>query len=417
VHPLPYRTSSLPGVGGRIKQRPEDFVVEEIPLYAPSGEGTHVYFQVRKRGVPTNAVVNRIARYMGVRPRQIGVAGMKDAHAVTTQMMSLEHADAEKLGAYRDRQVEITGLWRHGNKLRPGHLAGNRFRIRVRDAGEQEGRAAQRILDALAAGVPNYFGRQRFGARGDTGLLGEAMVKDDLERFVSLFLGRPRDDDPPDIRAAREAFDAGQYDRALERWPRHYNDQRRALSAYRKKRRPGAALAAVDRRLRKLCVSAFQSAMFNEVLARRIETIDRLLEGDYAMKTDTGGLFVVEDVEAEQPRADQWEISPAGPVFGYRTSFAGGEPGRIEREVLAAHGVELGDFRRVGPLKVKGTRRPLRFALTDAQVRPGRDERGSFLEVSFTAPSGCYATTVLRELMKDDRPPPGASGVRPGSSR
>ena len=170
---LPYLTGDLPGIGGRIKERLEDFRVEEIPLYEASGEGTHVYFRIVKAGIPTPAAVDRIARHMGVRPHEIGLAGLKDARAIATQMLSLEHADTERLAALSDGQVRVTWTSRHTNKLRPGHLAGNRFSIRIRGAGAAELEPARRVLDVLCRrGVPNYFGRQRFGARGDTARLG-----------------------------------------------------------------------------------------------------------------------------------------------------------------------------------------------------------------------------------------------------
>ncbi|MCK4602945.1 MAG: tRNA pseudouridine(13) synthase TruD, partial [Phycisphaerae bacterium] len=210
----------------------------------------------------------------------------------------------------------------------------------------------------------------------------------------------PKESDPPDCFAARDAFDAGCYRRALDRWPRHYANERRALAAYKRKCRPAPALTAIDKRMRRLFVSAFQSAMFNEVLARRLETIDRVFVGDLACKTDTGGIFTVEDEQDEQVRAEKFEISPTGMIPGFRCHLAGGQPGQIERDVLVAHGVELEDFRRVGTLRVKGTRRPLRFKLDDCDLAAGSDERGEFLELSFTAGPGCYATAVLREIMK-----------------
>jgi len=413
---LPYLTSELPGTGGRIRQRAEDFRVEEVPLYTPCGEGTHVYFRVTKTGVPTPAAVARIARHMGAKSTDIGYAGLKDAHAVTTQMMSLEHANEERLARYRDPRVRVEVVGRHGNKLRPGHLAGNRFVLRIRGAGEAQLPAAQAVLDVLKRrGAPNYFGPQRFGARGDTADLGRALVKGELDEFVAILLGRPKEDDPPDCRAARDAFDNGFLARALDRWPRHHADRRRALAAYRKRRDPARAAAAVDKRMRRLYVSAFQSGIFNAVLARRIDTLDRVLDGDLAQKTDTGGVFEVEDARAEQPRADRFEISPTGPVPGYRSPLASGEPGRIEAEALAAEGVTDADFRRAGALKVKGTRRALRFRPVDAGLTAGRDDHGEYLQVVFTAPSGCYATVLLREVMKNaagpERNPPAAGDV------
>jgi len=399
----PYLTADMPGIGGRIKERLEDFRVEELALYEACGEGAHVYFRVVKSGVPTPVAVDRIARHMGVRPREIGVAGLKDARAITTQMMSLEHADAERLAAFTDKQVRIVWTGRHTNKLRPGHLAGNRFAIRIRGVGAGHLDAAQGILNVLVRrGVPSYFGPQRFGARFDTAALGQAMVTGDPDEFIAIFLGRASPDDPPDCKAARDAFDTGFHNRALRCWPRHYANERRALAAYKKKLDPAAALRAIDKRMRRLYVSAFQSAIFNDVLACRLATIDRVLVGDLARKGQTGGIFTVEDAEAEQPRADAFEISPTGPMVGYRSSLASGEPGRIERQMMAAHEVTQEDFRHVGPLKVKGTRRALRFALQAPVLSAGSDAHGQYVELAFTAPSGCYATAVLREIMKTD---------------
>ena len=414
VNALPYLTAGLPGIGGRVRDRLEDFQVEEVPLYPFSGRGTHAYFRVTKRGVPTPVALQRIARHMGVGPGHIGFAGMKDSQAVTRQWMSLEFASADQLARFRDKQVEVSDITFHGNKLRLGHLAGNRFRIRIRGVGEGALPAARAVLDILQRrGVPNFFGEQRFGRRGDTGTLGAAIIRGDLNEFVQVFLGRAAPGDPPECKAARDAFDAGYLDRALACWPRHFTDQRRALIAYRRTHNPSAALSAIDKRMKRLFVSAFQSEIFNQVLRGRMETIDRVMPGDLAQKTDSGGVFLVEDAPAEQPRAERFEISPTGPIPGTRCRLAEGEPGRIEHEALAAFGMGVEDFDRVGSLRLKGSRRPLRFPLQEASLAAGADAHGEYLELAFVAPSGCYATVVLRELMKAEAPAPEAAAEEP----
>ncbi|HOD81465.1 MAG: tRNA pseudouridine synthase D [Planctomycetes bacterium ADurb.Bin126] len=399
--PLAYLTADLPGIGGRIKDKVDDFLVEELPLYPLSGSGTHVYFKVRKAGLPTPAAVARIARHMGVRPDAIGVAGMKDAQAVTTQMMSLEHADLHRLRAFRDSQVQLSVEALHGNKLRAGLLAGNRFQVRIRGVGELQLEPARRILTVLERrGCPNYFGLQRFGARSDTGDLGRCLVRNDLEEFVRIFLGRSHPDDPPDCRSARDAFDAGFYQRAMDCWPRHFADQRKALAAYKRKHRPVQAVMAVDKRMKRLFVSAFQSELFNAVQQRRVQTLDRLLGGDLAQIHASGACFRVEDPVAEQSRSERFEISPTGPILGYRSSLAEGEAGTIEHAVLDEAGIAPDDFRHVGSLKIKGSRRPLRFRLENVELTAGEDARGPYLQLAFSAAAGCYATVALRELMK-----------------
>jgi tRNA pseudouridine13 synthase len=398
---LPYLTAAMPGIGGVIKASAEDFRVEEVPLYAASGQGDHVYIQIRKIGIPTPGAVERIAKHMGVPRTAVGFAGLKDAQAVTTQWLSIEHADERRLATFRDRQMKVLATTRHTNKLRPGHLAGNRFAVRIRQVDESALNDARAIAAVLTArGVPNYFGQQRFGLRGDTAALGRALIAEDAQEFVELFLGRPRDGDSVDCRNARAAFDAGDFDGARNAWPRHYADQRRALAAYRQKQRPGPAVGAVDKRLKRLFVSAFQSEIFNAVVARRIMEVDTLWPGDWAQKHDNGAVFQVMDVAAETKRLSAFEISPTGPIVGYRSKLADGHPGEIERGVLTAFGVTPEQFRIAGPLKVKGTRRALRFAPRGLAIESGSDEQGAFLEVRFDAPPGSYATVLLGELMK-----------------
>jgi len=400
---LPYLTGDLPGIGGRIKEHLGDFRVAEVPLYEPCGEGTHLYVRVTKAGITTPEAVSRLARHLGVRPHDIGLAGMKDARAISSQRMCVEHVDAAALASFRDPAMSVEVLGLHGNKLRPGHLKGNRFEIRIRGVSAENVPAARAVLDVLVRrGVPNYFGEQRFGARNDTAVLGECMVRNELDEFLAVFLGRPQPGDSPDCRAARDAFDAGQYARALKRWPWKYQNERKALSVYKKRGKAGAAMVAIDKRMKRLYVSAFQSRIFNEVLLRRIDTLDRMWVGDLAEKTENGAVFEVEDAEAEQLRADRFEISPTGPVVGYRSKLAGGEAGRIEAEVLQAHRVEPEDFHHVGSLRSKGTRRALRFALAEPELSAGDDEHGTYVQLCFTAPSGCYATVALREIMKRD---------------
>lgn len=406
---LPYLTADLPGIGGTIKQNTGDFCVEEIPLYPASGQGTHVYFTVRKRGIPTPAAVARIAQYMQVQPSEIGIAGLKDAQAVTTQQMSLEHADPKKLAAFRDRQIEILSTVRHTNKLRPGHLEANRFIIKVRHPAPDALDRAGAILEVLIRrGVPNYFGPQRFGLRNDTALLGRALVADDLDEFVAILFGRPIESDPKDCHAARVAFDKGDIKGALAAWPKHFAHPRRALSAYKNanaKRKNERAAYTVDKRMKRLYVSALQSAIFNDVLAARIETLDTVMPGDLAARNGGKAVFTVEEapeqLDIQLARAAAFEINPTGPIPGYRSSIATGEPGRIETDALAARNIKAEDFRHVGRMKVKGARRALRFKISNLDIATATDDIGSHLLLKFTAPSGCYATVLLDELTKN----------------
>ncbi len=403
---LPYLTTDLPGIGGRIKERVEDFRVDELPAMTPTGRGRYAHFRVIKKGLPTPIAVSRLARFLGVSPGDIGVAGMKDSQAVTSQWMSVDSSCTGRLERFRDAQIEIDEIIWHSERLRAGQLVGNRFAIRIRGVGRKQLADAHQVLDVLKRrGAPNFFGPQRFGNRGDTGRLGAAMVRGDLAEFVALFLGKPLDGEEPDIQAARKAFDLGQYDRAIGQWPRHFVDQRKALAAYKRRQNPVSALAAIDPRMKRLFVSAFQSEIFNLVLTRRLATFDQLAAGDLAMEAGSNQFFLVEDPAPLAPRVAKLVISPTGPIAGNRCPLAQGEMGALEQETLAAFEVTAESFQRVDRLEVRGSRRPLRFAMVEPRLSAGKDRFGEFIELAFTAPSGCYATIPLREIMKVDVEP------------
>lgn len=404
VHELPYLTAAIPGIGGRIKARPQDFVVEEVPLYAASGEGTHIYFEIEKSGLTTMQAVAQIAKALGRAARDIGYAGLKDAEAVTRQTLSVEHIDPTKIEALELNRIRIVRVGRHTNKLKLGHLAGNRFVIRIRDVDPARAGDAGAMLDLLERrGVPNYFGPQRFGMRGDTWEIGRALLRGDPETAIGLILGRVGPGDYGQVRRARELFDSGEYEKAAQAWPYPFNNERRLCYAVAKNGgQLGKSVRAIEPQMKRFYVSAYQSQMFNQIVVSRLERIDQLIEGDLAWRHPQGAVFRVEDVEKEQPRCQAFEISPTGPLFGYRMTEPSGEPGAAEQAVLASEGMKVEDWRQGTTFKIKGARRPLRFQPQETAVESGRDDLGDYIELRFRLESGCYATTVLREICKTD---------------
>jgi tRNA pseudouridine13 synthase len=332
----PYLTADLPGCGGELRSVPEDFEVEELPAYPPGGEGEHLFLWVEKRGRDTPSVARALAGALGLTPREVSYAGLKDRHALTRQLFCVPARVEAKLASFSAPGVSVLWTRRHANKLRTGHLKGNRFRIRIRGVSDpQAARAAFERIERQ--GLPNFFGEQRFGARGDNADLGKRLLRG-------------------------------------ERLPR----------------RP-------DRFERKLLLSAYQSLLFNRALALRLRagTLARALPGDVMRKQETGGLFVCESPEVDQPRVDGFEISPAGPLFGPKMIRAQGEVAAGEAELLRAEGMELTDFERGGE-ETEGGRRPYRVPLAVGELR----EEGTDLWIGFELPRGSYATVVLRELLK-----------------
>jgi tRNA pseudouridine13 synthase len=401
---LPYLTADLPGIGGTLKERPEDFFVQEIPLYEPSGEGEHVYCEIQKVGVPTFDAVSRIAKALDVPTRDIGYAGLKDAQAISRQILSIRGADAERVMALR--WPDLTVLWaaRHGNKLRLGHLKANRFAIKIRKVSPTAVVSLGPLVKILETrGMPNYFGEQRFGRRDNNDQLGSALICGDAGGLLSLLLGRPspKHDDSQSL-GARAAYDRGDFEQAMKLYPRHCGLERRILARFIKTGRPVAAVKAIDERLRRLWVSAVQSRLFNAVVARRIASLDRVMTGDLAYMHDRGAVFRVQDAAVEQPRADTFEISPSGPLLGFRMTLPEGEPLEIEQAAAAEMGLKPADFRSPYIGRVTGARRPLRVKPTDFELAGGVDSFGPYVTAAFTLPPGSFATTLLREIMKND---------------
>ncbi len=338
--PDPFLTGTLPGIGGRIRTIPEDFHVEEQPLYLPCGEGEHLYVRITKRGLSTPDLVQRLSSSLGIKAQAIGVAGLKDARAVTTQMVSLQGVTPDTLSGLKidDMVLSLQILGRHRNRLRTGHHAGNHFRLVVRTVAGHAAETVPVILHQLSTrGVPNYFGPQRQGKKGDNYEVGAALLHD----------------------------------------------------ARRRER--------MNRSQRIWYLNAYQSFLFNRMLARRIDHLDKVFVGDWAMKSENGACFQVENAEIEQPRADRFEISPTGILFGSRVSWADGEPGRIEEAVLAEAGTTKETL--IAAAKAcgfRGERRAFRVPLTELDWSLNDDA----LTLSFSLPPGAYATSILRELMK-----------------
>src|SRR5437762_995119 len=229
---LPYLTTQFPGIGGAIKQRPEDFFVQELPLYEPSGEGEHVYAEVQKIGIPTFEAIKRISDALHVSSRDIGYAGLKDARAITRQIFSIAGTTTEAVMGLK--LPDVTWQWaaRHGNKLRLGHLKGNRFAIKIRGVSPTDVIKLQPALDELQKrGIPNFFGEQRFGRRGDNDKLGATLIRGRPEELLQILLGSPdpKIDDPQTLKA-RTNFDKHDLDGAMKGWPRSGGLERRILA-------------------------------------------------------------------------------------------------------------------------------------------------------------------------------------------
>lgn len=406
-----FLTADIPGVGGVIRQRPEDFLVDEQPLYEPKGDGEHIYLLVQKRELTTAQAAIIVARHFGVRPGDIGYAGLKDKHAVTRQVFSV-HAPGKKPEQFPQlRHDRIAVMWAdlHANKLRLGHLRGNRFSIRIRGVDMSRAIHAERSLRRLAQiGVPNLAGEQRFGARNNNHTLGRLDLLGDAKSLLDELLG-PDPLHPGHNDEARELYARGDHARALEATRGEARTECTALRALAQGATHEQAVRRIDSTQRRFWVTAFQSAVFNRVLAHRIDagTHHTLAPGDLAWKHDNGAVFAVTDDTLAEPgfndRIAGLHISPSGPLWGPRMKRATGDVDRLESDALSNTGVSLDAmlaYAQRTRQDIAGARRPLRVPVIDPEVEGGVDEHGHYVRCAFELPAGAFATVVLREIMK-----------------
>lgn len=351
----PPRACSLEPLGGVIGPLPEDFQVEEIPAYPLSGEGEHVFLWVEKRSLTTPELAKRVAREAGVRERDVGYAGMKDKNAVTRQWLSVVSKDPDASAWSLGEGATILEATRHNNKLRTGHLIGNHFRITLVSSAPFDVGRAERIRTFLEEkGLPNYFGPQRFGHQGRN-----------LENALSWL-----------SESVKVEADASAP--AVTSEPRRRRDRRKRGGAFENKLLP----------------SVVQSEIFNRYVAARLARDEPLLSGEVVRLRGTGSHFIVENVEQELPRLRSGDLLLTGPMIGPKGLQAMREAKELEESILVQLGIDektLGILGRHAP----GARRDLAIFPENLTVNLASSER---LVVSFSLPSGAYATQLLREF-------------------
>ncbi|SFV64121.1 tRNA pseudouridine 13 synthase [hydrothermal vent metagenome] len=330
-----------------------DFTVEEIPLYTFTGEGEHLVLQVRKKDLTTWEMLDILSNHLGIRRRDMGYAGLKDKHAMTIQYISVMAIHEEKLKHFEHEKIKILSTVRHNNKIRVGHLKGNRFKIRLKKVlGVQKDKLDSVLKWIKINGVPNYFGNQRFGTDGNNWMEGKKLIEGTLKMR--------------------------------------------------------------DRKTREFLMGAYQSYLFNNWLSKRMElnlllekftqaqteqimnlpkdslkgtkeqpNFFKILEGDVMMHYPYGRLFNAEDLTEEAKRFKSKDIAPAGLLPGKKTKLAQGTAGLIEAPFTKE--IALNGARRYAWIQV-------------TEITKNYVEEKAHYELSFVLPKGCYATNVLDVL-------------------
>jgi tRNA pseudouridine13 synthase len=337
---LPYAYGGAAG-NGILKQVPDDFTVEEILGFAPSGEGEHVFLHIEKTGTNTDAIAARIAEFAELPRKAVSYAGLKDRHARTVQWFSVHlpgKHDPDWL-ALNSQALRVLAACRHNRKLKTGTLEGNRFHLQIRQLNADPALLEQRLQQIARDGVPNYFGPQRFGHGGQN-----------MEKAKALFDG---------------------------------------------------SLHTRNRHLRGIYLSAARSHIFNLVLAERVrqQNWNQALEGDAFTFPDSHSYFCDALTPEILTRVATFQIHPSGPLWG-KGELPTQAAARILEEAAAGQEPELCSGLESNNLEM--ARRALRINPGEFSWLMEENDGDKQLQVSFTLPAGAYATTVLREALAFD---------------
>jgi tRNA pseudouridine13 synthase len=411
-----FLSRDIPGIGGKLRMTPEDFVVDEIsinPSETPSGQ--IVIARVWHRNWEANRLVRRLGSNLRVGRGSIGFAGTKDRQSVATQLMSFRRADIEAVRALEIPDVRILDAYRSNRMISIGDLIGNRFSVRVSDVrGDIDIRetcdAVRGELEGIG-GFPNFFGIQRFGSvRPITHQIGRDLVRGDIEGAVMRYVANPMGDGSEGDDARRTLQETRDFERATKELPIRYTFERTMVAHLVE--RPGDYIGALRRlpwNLLMMFVHAYQSFMFNRILSERMRRglpIHEPVEGDYVLPLDKNGVpdhdnpidVTADNIAKARRNAAEGKAFVGGILYGTDSVFAEGVMGEIERDVVEMEKIEARDFQIVGLREAssKGSRRELLAPVRDLKI----DHTDGGVLFRFSLNKGCYATCLLREFMK-----------------
>ncbi len=394
------------GTGGQTKADPEDFVVEEITgkgvtlerdrRYSASDlgenevpEGRFTTFVLQKRQWNTVQAVTSIAKALDHGKKSAGYAGTKDRNAVTVQLASVFGATPDQVMALRIKDLAINGAWR-SNGVEMGSNIGNAFRIAISDAGKPEN--AGETIDELNGKMPNYFDRQRFGSRLNNAKIGLEIMRGNFENATMLFLTDTTGERNQDaVEARKRLAREREFGDALAYFPRYLKNERYVLQHLGGNGRDYAgALRKLPRGISLMFIHAVQSLLFNLEVENRIE--ERYFESGIWCRSNFYGF-----PESGVPIPEKSDF-PLAPLIGYETK----EEHMSDNGRESLEGLELtkDSFKIKGmpELSMRGAFRPIIAPVKSLSA--GVD--GDRLLLSFSIPSGSYATVMANEITKSD---------------
>ncbi|UCC59021.1 MAG: tRNA pseudouridine(13) synthase TruD [Candidatus Bathyarchaeum sp.] len=425
------------GIGGRIRQLLDDFVVEEllvdgslaevsppVTTWEPFGEGRYLICVLVKRRWDTLLAVREVAQRLGVSQKRIRIAGMKDTKALTAQHISLQGVSPNRVSQLKIKDITLYPQRFSKARIYSQLIQGNRFHITIRGIPHPPSVIEERtknVQDEIMSmgGVPNFFGHQRFGTiRPNTHRIGRYLVKGSVEKAAFAFLAEPSRHEHPEAREARGRLqDTGDFEEALTLFPGFLRYERFMLNRLTKFPRDFVgAFRELPRRLRKLFVQGYQSYLFNRFLSERIRRGIPLNEpqvGDYLIRLDEHGLptddsnqVTAQNLQMMEEALKEGKICVAAPLVGTRQPPSEGLQGEIENEILETENLAPENFKlsfmpeATAEGRVRAILNPVWNLLLEEISADSETAGNQMMKLGFTLNRGSYATVLLREFMK-----------------
>jgi tRNA pseudouridine13 synthase len=409
-----YKYITTKRIGGRIKERSEDFLVEEIgkdyvtqinylpdkkvfvdwkEVFFKKENNNYLHVDLEKRGLSTTQAINDLSRFLRISQKKIGFAGLKDKRAITSQRISIYDPPKERISKFYYKNIKIYNPSFEEKEITIGDLKENKFIVTVRQIEKQEN--LKKIIEEIITtvkkqGIINYYGEQRFGGiREITHRIGKLFLQRKYKEAVVLYLTETNDYEEEHIKKAREDLKDLDYKKHAANFPIKAGFEKQLLNHL--VNQPEDYLGAVKslpKSIQYLFIHAYQSYLFNELINLR-------LEKGYGLEKIEGDKIIDNNIYL--------------PIFGFETTFSQGKAGELERELLRKEEISLLDFKNqdCGTLSSKGEYRQLFSKVKNINLEEIEEdelhEDKLKLKISFVLEKGQYATNFLREIIKPEK--------------
>jgi len=411
------------GIGGKLRKKPEDFIVSEISIKPPEKiDGKFSIAKITSTNWETNKLIKELSDKLHISRQRIGFAGTKDKRAKTTQLFSFYKINKQEIKEISIKDVEIEDVFQSDRPVKIGILSGNNFKITINDLknnAQKKDIKKTNLTIQKNNGFPNFYGIQRFGIiRPITHIVGKYLVRADFQKAVMTYIANPiKGEDDQTYNLRKDLQEKCDFSAALKKYPDQLNFEKAMLNILVKD--PDdfiGALKQLPKNLLTMFVYAYQSFLFNKILSMRIKKglpLNNAIIGDIVLPVrndiiDDKAIMVKENnIDKVNVQMSKNKAFVSGLLYGSDSVFSDGEMGEIERKIIKKENIDPRDFiiPEIPFISSSGSRRALLCSVEDLKYDlfenpDDKTKKSAVLE--FSLRKGSYATSLLREFMKAD---------------